>query len=128
MRNYDVDVILRTLRNMTMLASQLRNTINQNSPDEFTEDYNEELDDALDRAWDVYEAGALELSIENAPESTDEDDYDDSDPQDARDRADYEAGKAQAEMRRAEREMYGEGLAAWFHAQDDLNAYNRGDE
>jgi hypothetical protein len=47
---------------------------------------------------------------------------------DARDRADYEAGKAQAEMRRVEREMYGEGLAAWFHAQDDLNAYNRGDE
>lgn len=50
------------------------------------------------------------------------------DPQIERDRRDYEAGKAQAEMRRAERKMYGSELADAFHAQDDLNAYNRGDD
>lgn len=50
------------------------------------------------------------------------------DPQDEKDRRDYEAGKAEGELRRAEREIYGDKLAERFHAQDDLNAYNRGEE
>lgn len=45
-----------------------------------------------------------------------------------RDRREYEAGKAEAEMRRAERKIYGDELAETFHLQDDLNAYNRGEE
>jgi len=46
----------------------------------------------------------------------------------ARERREYEAGKAQAEMRKAERQIYGPELAEQFHAQDDLNAFNRGEE
>lgn len=34
----------------------------------------------------------------------------------------------EAELRRAERSIYGCEVADAFHAQDDLNAYNRGDE
>ena len=45
-----------------------------------------------------------------------------------RDRRAYEGGKAEAEMRRAERRIYGDDLAGQFHAQDDLNRYNRGDD
>lgn len=45
-----------------------------------------------------------------------------------RDRRAYEDGKAEAEMRRAERQIYGDELAEQFHLQDDLNRYNRGDD
>lgn len=45
-----------------------------------------------------------------------------------RDRREYEAGKAEGELRRAERKIYGNELADAFHAQDDLNRYNRGED
>lgn len=68
--------------------------------------------------------------VQRAPSvDEDEDDYDEPpDPQDEKDRRDYEAGKAEGEMRRAERRIYGDELADQFHAQDDLNRYNRGDD
>ncbi len=48
--------------------------------------------------------------------------------QDERDRREYEAGKAEGELRRAERKIYGDDLAEQFHAQDDLNRFNRGED
>jgi hypothetical protein len=40
--------------------------------------------------------------------------------------SEYAAGRGEAQMRKAEREVYGKGLADIFHAQDDLNRYNAG--
>jgi hypothetical protein len=38
----------------------------------------------------------------------------------------YAAGRAEAQMRKAERKVYGDALAEVFHAQDELNRYNAG--
>jgi hypothetical protein len=63
-------------------------------------------------------------------EVADADTFDDEpiDPQVERDQRDYEAGKAEAELRRAERSTYGREVADAFHAQDDLNRFNRGED
>ena len=42
------------------------------------------------------------------------------------DSSEYAAGRAEAQMRKAEREVYGSALAEAFHAQDELNRYNAG--
>ena len=42
------------------------------------------------------------------------------------DSSEYAAGRGEAQMRSAERKVYGDALAEMFHAQDDLNRYNAG--
>lgn len=77
-------------------------------------------------------AGDVLAGIDEYLESVDDagtfDDGEPPDPQIERDRREYEAGKAEGEMRRAERKIYGDELADAFHAQDDLNRYNRGED
>ena len=86
--------------------------------------------DAIDDAWEGFEVADAELEAADAPD--DEDEYDEPPDwetlQAERDRRDYEAGKAQAKVRSMERKIYGDALAESIHLQDDLNAYNRGDE
>lgn len=122
----DMEKIILALSEMTILASRYRNRIIALDPG-FD---NSEDDDAIDRAWDLFEDAKIEQQIANAPEDNDED----NEPPDfetlqaERDQREYEAGKAEAETRRAERRIYGDALAEQFHLQDDINAFNRGDE
>ena len=122
----DIEKIILSLSEMTILASRYRNRIIALDPG-FD---NESDDDAIDRAWDLFEEAKVEQQIADAPDDNDEDD----EPPDyetlmaRREHQDYEDGKAQAETRRAERLIYGDELAETFHLQDDLNAYNRGEE
>ena len=45
-----------------------------------------------------------------------------------RDERDYQQGRAEGELRRAERKIYGDELAEAFDVQDELNRYNRGED
>lgn len=44
-----------------------------------------------------------------------------------RDAYEYQLGRAQGEVRQAERRLYGAEMVEQFDLQDELNAYNRGD-
>ncbi len=69
------------------------------------------------------------VSLADAYDADDFDDEPDIEAEIARrEEAEYQAGKAEAELRRAERAIYGDELAEQFHAQDDLNRYNRGED
>lgn len=105
-----------TLRDMTKTATRFRDGAQVDGEDGLTE--------RIDAAWIVLEW--LDADLEAVAGDNDSDEP--IDPQIERDRRDYEAGKAEAELRRAERSIYGREVADAFHAQDDLNAYNRGDE
>ncbi len=122
----EIEKIILSLSAMTLLATSYRNqllavhALPENAAD----------DDAIDQAWALFEEAKAELN----PDADDDRDDWETDPPDwetqqaERDRRDYEAGKAEAETRQAERKIYGDALADTFHRQDDLNAYNRGEE
>jgi hypothetical protein len=128
----DAAKLASTLREMVLLASRLRNNLNDGDPfTRLTDEQNEAADTAIDDAWEVFEEADAELQAADADD--DRDDWENDPPdwetqQAERDRREYEAGKAEAETRRAERKIYGDELAERFHAQDDLNAFNRGDD
>lgn len=46
----------------------------------------------------------------------------------ARDEDEYQAGKAAGELRSAERKLYGSAQVELWDMQDEINAYNRGEE
>ncbi|NIT36953.1 MAG: hypothetical protein GTN49_10730 [candidate division Zixibacteria bacterium] len=105
--------VLRTCRDVISIATGLRNGM---AVDGF-DDIDDRIDDAIistDDLETVLYAGDDEPDIEAAIALVEQ--------------AEYEAGKAEAEMRRAERRIYGDELAEQFHMQDDLNRYNRGED
>lgn len=120
----DIEKIILSLSEMTLLATRYRNALLRANA---LEEDNDSDDNAIDRAWDLFEEARAELA---PPDDADDDDdfYEPPDPQDERDRREYEAGKAEGELRRAERRIYGNDLADAFHAQDDLNRYNAGED
>lgn len=125
----DAAKLASTLREMVLLASRFRNKLNSLDIDWISDDENDAADNLIDDAWEVFEEADAELQAADA----DRDDWENDPPdwetlQAERDRRDYEAGKAQAKVRQMERKIYGDALAETFHLQDDLNAYNRGDE
>ena len=125
----DTAKIASSLREMIMLASHLRNLINQHNPDLLRDDVNDAADRNIDEAWEVFEEADAELRAFDEAEDDDLLEPPDFETLQAeRDRQEYEAGKAEAELRRAERKIYGDELADAFHAQDDLNRYNRGED
>ena len=108
-----IERVLRHLKDVTAIACGLRNGM---QVDGFN-DIDDRLDDAIEIADELereYFCIPAEPDIEGEIAR--------------REQAEYEAGKAEAEMRRAERRIYGDELAEQFHMQDDLNRYNRGED
>jgi len=107
--------IASALHDMIMLATRWRDGAAIEGEDD--------LAARIDQAWTMLDGIYCELP------SDDGDEPPDYEAQLAHwERQQYEAGKAEGELRRAERKIYGPELADAFHAQDDLNRYNRGED
>lgn len=110
-------------------VDELENWIDDHGYDRALDMFAAFLQNQIDNGADENEVTAMQAAWEDAAQHFVEwDEYDPDAAQMERDRQEYEAGKAQAELRRAERKIYGDELAEAFHLQDDINAFNRGEE
>lgn len=116
METEKLEEIANALRDMIALAIVLR--------DGGALDGEDDVPERIDQAWIMLDA--IYVALPSDPLDDEPPDYETQLAE--RDRQQYEAGKAEGELRRAERKIYGNELAEQFHAQDDLNRYNRGDD
>jgi hypothetical protein len=130
------DFVGKLLRNGATVLAQVDNVVLCEWPRSGERQYVTWVIDADGNTYAGHYFGTLEAArnefTQRVPVLDDDDGYDEPPDYETqlaeRERREYEAGKAEAEMRRAERRIYGDELAEQFHLQDDLNRYNRGED